>query len=190
MDANISGIFMVYLETSTCKLNSWYLCILEVTVCKNPVNGNLIWKYFSSGAVNFISVSAKIRGIFPGQRNFKHKTYVTYWKNQKYIHFNVKHISYLLLFALRFICFRQASECPIPIYRETGRILKKCSVLKYQRLIWKWNCNLISKSLHSNFVLHLVKKVLLSVIEPTNYIQCYTVNMWEDTGYECRFNKG
>lgn len=166
-----------------------------MTIYKEPVksptyNGNLLLKYFSSGAVNFISISAKIRDIFPGQRSFKHKTHAKYWKNKKYIHFNVKYFSHLFLFALRFVCFRQAGECPIPIYWETGKIPKECSVLKYQRLLWKWNCNLLSKSLYSDFVLHLVKKVLLSVIEPTNYIQCYIVNMWVDTGSEYRFNKG
>lgn len=95
-----------------------------MTVHKEPVksptdNGNLILKHFSSGVVNFTSISAKIGSIFPGQRSLKHKTHVKYWKNKKYIHFNVEHFPHLLLFASRLVCFRQASECPTPIYWGT-----------------------------------------------------------------------
>lgn len=86
--------------------------------------------------------------------------------------------------------FASGRPVNVPLQYTGGqRIPKKCSVLKYQRLLWKWNCNLFSELLYNDFVLHLVKKVLLSVIEPTNYIQRYTVNMWEDTRSEYRFKK-
>lgn len=118
-------------------------------------NGNLILKYLSSGAVNFISASAKIRGVFPHQRSAKHIQSIGKIRNVLFLILSIFTIKYLSLFALRLVCFRQAGECPI-----SGRFPKKCSVLKYQRLLWKWNSNLFSKSLYSDFVLHLCKKSL------------------------------
>lgn len=99
-----------------------------MTVHKEPVksptdNGNLILKHFSSGVVNFTSISAKIGSIFSWSEEFKTQNTCKVLEKQEiysfYVNVNVKHFPHLLLFASRLVCFRQASECPTPIYWGT-----------------------------------------------------------------------
>lgn len=140
MDADVCGIFMVYLETnmqteqlSRYKYWRWQYINRQFSCpLKSPTyNGNFILKYLSNEAVNFISLSARIGSILPSRRGFKHKTHQKYWKNKKCIHFNAKHLFFpLLLFAVRFVCSSQAGEYPIPTYWETARMSEKCSIVK------------------------------------------------------------
>lgn len=135
-DASICGIFYGLFRNfnmHTKQLSTyvyWRWQYIKSLLGPQLYNGNLILKYFSSGAVNFISASAKIRGIFPCQWSTKLMQSIGKTRNVLILMLSIFTIKYLLLFALRLVCFRQAGECPFPIYWETREDSKKMQCLK------------------------------------------------------------
>lgn len=163
---------------------------LSCPVRSPTYNGNSILKYFSSEAVNFISLRARIGSIFPSLRGFKHKTHQKYWKNKKYIYFNGEHLFFPLDFCCK-VCLLQSgwwiSHSNIPGDSKDVREMQYCEIAKTPFKIELQSPLLSCCRVTLSCTLY---KILLSVMEPTNYIQCYTVNMSENTGSECRFSKG